>query len=321
MRQRSNAISRRALIAGSAAVGAVSLAPSRPALAQAPSGVHMAGVHTFKVGVAEVTVLSDGALTLPVNVMLPGRETAEIETVFAKAGQAFSGLNSQINVAVIKFGAEVILVDTGGGPDFMPTLGKLGDRMQAAGFAPEAVTKVIITHGHPDHLWGVIDPLGGGTLFEKAQHLMPIVEFDFWIQSDVDARVPEAFRGMAVGTHRRLKSIAERIKPVASGSEIVSGIQFVDTSGHTPGHVSVLLRSGTEQLLIGSDALTQSVISFAAPDWRWGPDMDHDKAAASRRRILDQLATDRIRLLGYHLPWPGLGHVERRDGAFRFVAV
>ena len=309
------------MIAGAAAVAAASLMPVRPARAQAPSGVHrIGGVHRIKIGAAEITVLSDGELTWPVNVMLPGRETAEIEAAFTRAGQKFAGLNSQINVAVIKLGAEVILVDTGGGPDFMPTLGKLGDRMQAAGIEPETITKVIITHGHPDHLWGVIDPLGGGTLFEKAQHLMPIVEFDFWMQSDVDARVPEAFRGMAVGTHRRLKSIAERITPIASNAEIMPGVQIVDTSGHTPGHVSVLLRSGAEQLLIGSDILTQSVISFAAPDWRWGPDMDHDKSAAARRRILDQLATDRVRLLGYHLPWPGLGHVERKDQAFRFVA-
>jgi glyoxylase-like metal-dependent hydrolase (beta-lactamase superfamily II) len=95
---------------------------------------------------------------------------------------------------------------------------------------------------------------------------------------------------------------------------------LVDTPGHTPGHVSVLITSGTERLLVGGDVLTQSIISFQKPDWPWGPDMDADRAVTSRKRTLDMLATDRIPLLGYHLPWPGRGRVERNVGAYRFVS-
>ena len=252
--------------------------------------------------------------------MLPGREPAEIDAVFKSAGQTFAGVQSQINVAIVRTATETILVDAGGGPDFLPTLGKLQGHMEAAGLPPETVTKVILTHAHPDHLWGIIDPLTNDTMFEKAEHVMTAIERDFWLQADVDTRVAEAFRGMAAGTHRRLKMIAARIKAAKAGDEVAPGVQLVDTGGHTPGHVSVLVRSGNEQLLIGSDVLTQSVVSFAQPDWRWGPDMDSDRAVASRRRILDQLATDRTRLLGYHLPWPGLGYVERKDTAYRFVA-
>jgi glyoxylase-like metal-dependent hydrolase (beta-lactamase superfamily II) len=104
------------------------------------------------------------------------------------------------------------------------------------------------------------------------------------------------------------------------GDEIAPGVTLIDTAGHTPGHVSVLLNSGGNQLLIGGDVLNQSVVSFAKPDWRWGADMDPELAIAARKRTLDMLATDRISLLGYHLPWPGLGRVERKDTAFRFIA-
>ena len=312
--------SRRALLAG--AVGAASALAigiaARPSRAQsgAPSGN---ASRTFSVGAANVTVISDGSMELPIGLMLAGRERSEIDSLFRQAGQTFTGLHAEINVAVVRIGSEVILIDTGGGPDFMPTLGKLAANMEAAGVKPEAVTKVVLTHAHPDHLWGVIDPFGTGTMYEAAQHFMAATEFDFWMRPDVDTRVPDALRGIAAGTHRRLKSIADRVKPVAPGSEIVPGLQIVDTGGHTPGHVSVLLHSGTEQLLIGGDVLTQPVVSFAAPDWKWGADMDSDKASASRRRILDQLATDRIVLLGYHLPWPGLGRVERSGTAYRYV--
>ena len=307
-------ITRRAVMtaAGGALVAAgLGLGSTRARAQSAP--------HVFKVGTAEVTVFSDGAWDVPPSFVMAGRPIAEIEALFKSAGQTFTGLRSQVNVTVVKLGAEVILIDTGGGPDFMPTLGKLPERLDAAGVKPETITKVIFTHAHADHLWGVIDPLTNDTMFEKAEHLMTAAERDYWLQEDVATRLPDAFKSMGIGTQRRLKTIASRLKTMATGSEIVPGLQVVDTSGHTPGHVSVLLRSGGDQLLIGSDVLTQHVVSFAAPDWRWGPDMDPEKAIAARRRTLDHLATDRVRLLGYHLPWPGLGRVERAGTAFRFV--
>jgi glyoxylase-like metal-dependent hydrolase (beta-lactamase superfamily II) len=298
-----------AAVAGSAVVGGGRLG-AQPASA----------VHRFAVGAAKVTVVSDGYMELPPAIMLPDRPRADIDALFKDAGQSYAGLVSQINVAIVDIDGERVLVDAGSGADFVPTMGKLAERLEAAGIGVDTITRVVFTHAHVDHLGGVIDPFGGGTIFEKASHTMSGAELDWWLQPDVDTRVSENFRGMALGTHRRLKIVADRIARVAPGAEIVPGVQLVDTAGHTPGHVSVLVRSATEQLLIGGDVLTQHVVSFAAPDWRWGPDMDPAKAAAARRRTLDMLATDRTRLLGYHLPWPGVGRVERQGTAWRFVA-
>lgn len=308
-------VSRRALLAGGAALtGAVITGiGSVPALAQSQA-------HRLKVGDAEVIVLSDGIMDQPTALMMPGRETAEIAATFKAAGAEFAGLTAQLNVAVVRVGTETILIDAGGGTEFLPSLGKLEAQLTAAGITPDAITRVIFTHAHPDHFWGLVDPLTGDSAYEKAVHVMAGAERDFWLQADVETRVPEAFKGMAAGTHRRLKAVAARVTTARPGDEVVPGLQLVDTGGHTPGHVSVLLRSGGEQLLIGGDVLTQSVISFARPEWRWGPDLDSDRAVASRRRILDQLATDRVRLLGYHLPWPGVGRVERAGTAYRYVA-
>lgn len=307
---------RRDMLRGSVALAAtVSLRP-RSGLAQPAT----TGVHRLKVGAVAITVLSDGSMELPTSQFLPGRDAAAIAEAFQKQGRTFAGLRAEVNVAVLEIGNEVILIDTGGGTEFMPTLGKLSERMDAAGFKPEAITRVVFTHAHPDHLWGTADPLGEETLFVNAEHLMTVAERDYWLQEDVTTLVAEQFRGMAAGTHRRLKALAERLHTTNAGVEIVSGVQLVDTSGHTPGHVSVLVHSGSEQLLIGGDVLVHDVISFTEPGWQWGTDMDAEKAAASRRRTLDQLAAEHTRLLGYHLPWPGLGHVERHGRAYRFVA-
>lgn len=280
-----------------------------------------AAAHKIGVGSFEVNILSDGTLLLPTSVALPGRDTGEVDALFAQAGLPAGGIIAQVNVAVVKTPDALILIDTGGGGDFMPGVGKLADALEGAGFAADAFTHVIFTHAHADHLWGVIDPFDGGTRFPNARHIMSVAEFGYWTKPGREADVPDLFKPMALGTARRLTAITERIEQRKSGDEIVPGVQLVDTAGHTPGHISVRLQSGNEQLLVGGDALSHALVSFSNPGWRWGSDMDAGQAITTRLRLLDQLASEKMILLGYHLPWPGLGRVERRDKHFRFVPV
>lgn len=302
-------LTRRTVLTGLGGVAATSLLPQRARAS--------AGSHQFKLGAFEVTILSDGTFNLPVSFVLPGRGGDEIAQ--ALGGPPGDMITVQVNVTVVRTPDALLLIDTGGG-DFTPTIGQLADRLEAAGVAPEAVTHVVFTHAHGDHLWGVIDPLEGGTRFPKAKHVITAAERDFWTKPGVENAVPEALQRIAVGSSRRLGIIADRIETRRPGEEVVPGVALIDTSGHSPGHVSVHLKSGSDQLVVGGDALTHPVISFERADWRWGSDMDGDKGIATRKRLLDLLATDRIPLLGYHLPWPGLGRVERKDNAYRFVA-
>lgn len=301
-------LSRRQIMAGAAALGASGLGlPDRLAAQAAP--------HRFKVGAAEVTVLSDGALTAAWSFVLPGRPQPEI----AAAGQPQPEFRLQYNVTLVKFGNELILVDAGSGPDFAPARGKLADNLEKAGIKPEAITRVVFTHAHPDHLWGVMDPLDGGSQFPKARLHMPAAELDFWLKPGIEAQVPESVRGSAAGTQRRLKELGAKIETMKPGAEIVPGLAVVDSAGHTPGHVCLLLTSGNDKLMIIGDALTEPVISFTRPEWRWNPDWDQDMAVASRKRLLDMLVTDKVPLVGYHLPWPGLGRVERAGAGYRLA--
>ena len=148
---------------------------------------------------------------------------------------------------------------------------------------------------------------------------MAEAEAAFWTKPDIETEVPEIFKTMAIGSARRLKALGDRVERVKPGAELVSGVQLVDTGGHTPGHMSVLVRSGSEQLLIGGDVLTNPVFSFENPSWRWGPDIEPERAIASRLKTLQMLVSEKTQILGYHLPWPGVGRVEAKDSAFRFV--
>jgi glyoxylase-like metal-dependent hydrolase (beta-lactamase superfamily II) len=285
-----------------------------------PAGLRAQGTpHKFKVGAAEVTILSDGYMTLPTGFLFPDQSPDEIEALHKANGQTFNGIRPEVNVTVIKLGSETVLIDTGGGPDFLPTLGKLPESLQAAGIAPESITRVIFTHAHQDHLWGVADALGGDTQFEKAQHVISGGERDYWIQDGIETRVSQTMQGFALGIQRRLRALADRLTIIAPGAEVMPGLALIDSGGHTPGHVSVVLRSQGQQLVIGGDALNHAIVSFAAPDWRWGSDQDKDRAIASRKRLLDQVTTERSLYVGYHLPWPGVGRVERNGTAYRFV--
>jgi glyoxylase-like metal-dependent hydrolase (beta-lactamase superfamily II) len=126
---------------------------------------------------------------------------------------------------------------------------------------------------------------------------------------------------MAIGSARILKQLESKLERRNAGDAVAPGLSYVATTGHTPGHMSVLLESNGERLLIGGDALTHAAISFARPDWRLGTDFDRDQAVDTRRRLLGQLASERLPLIGFHLPSPGLGVVERSGAAYRFVPV
>jgi glyoxylase-like metal-dependent hydrolase (beta-lactamase superfamily II) len=311
---RPSGISRRTFL--QAGLG-IALTPdlARPSAAQSTG---QAQLHRFAIGSAEVTVMSDGELELPVRFVLPDRHSADVDGLLG-LGASRGSIKAAVNVALVRQGGSVILVDTGGGTDFMPGLGKLGDRLALAGVAPDEITHVVFTHGHADHLWGTLDLLTGDTMFEQARHVMTAAERDYWLQPDIEMQLPDAFRNMAVGTQRRLKSISARFETIRAGAEVVPGVTLLDTAGHTPGHVSVRVESGRQQLVIGGDALAHPKVSFSAPEWRWGPDMDADRAAAARRKLLDMLAADKSLLLGYHLPWPGIGRVERSGTVFRYM--
>ncbi|MEZ5856025.1 MAG: MBL fold metallo-hydrolase [Hyphomicrobiaceae bacterium] len=306
-------LTRRALMKGALGASAVLAADATTCLvAQTKS-------HTTKIGSMELTVLSDGIFSLPTSIMLPGQSQASLEPLLTPPSTV-AALVVQTNVVLIRSGKTLALIDTGAGADFMPTLGRLADALDAMSIAADAITHVIFTHAHADHLWGVMDPFGDGSRWPKARHVMMGIERDHWLKAGIETQVPDHMKGMAIGIQRRLKSLGDTISTVKDGEEIASGMAFMATPGHTPGHASIKVRSGSEEMIIGGDALTHATISFANPGWQWGSDSDWQLATKTRAKLLDQLASSKARLLGYHLPWPGIGHVEAHQGAYRFVA-
>jgi len=274
--------------------------------------------YSFKHGAYEVTVVSDGHLVLPVSFLAPNAPPVERAALLAAAGQTAEQYNSPTNVTLIRAGADLILVDMGSGDRFMPSAGKLWDNLKAAGIDKAKITKVIFTHGHPDHLWGTVDELDDLAI-PNASFYVASAEWDFWHGDNATRGLPPERAGFVTGARRNYAAIKDRVTMFKPGDEVVSGIKIVATLGHTQGHVALELAGGGG-LIIGGDALTHPLISFRHPEWR--PTADHvpDQAAQTRARLLDRLASDRSKLIGFHLPYPGVGVVERKDSAYRFVS-
>lgn len=225
----------------------------------------------------------------------------------------------QAHVVLVNTGDRRVLIDAGEGGSRQPTTGRLAASLQAAGIEPTAVDIVVLTHAHPDHLWGAVDTKAGTMRFPNARYVISDREWDYWSDPERHGPFPERFRGMIPGTQAAFRLIADRTTRIKPGTDIVSGIATVESRGHTPGHMSVQLSSGGEQALVVGDAITQVLISFRHPEWRPGYDGEMDQAVVTRRRLLDQAATDRILVLGYHFPFPGVGNVARDGAAYRWV--
>jgi glyoxylase-like metal-dependent hydrolase (beta-lactamase superfamily II) len=307
---------RREMIAGSLATAVATSAFGLAAPACANSGK---GIHTLAFGDLQITILSDGTFDMPTRLLDRNTEPAAIESALDGKLSTPGQVQYGINIVLVRSGAELVLIDAGAGGTWEPTAGKLADRLTAAVIDPASITKVVLTHGHPDHLWGLVDEFDDSSRFARAQHIMPAPELDYWRRVSTET-LPERVQGAAAGAKRVISTIDERLAAARPDAEIAPGIAYLPTPGHTPGHCSVRISSGSNTLIVTADTLFHPHLSFAHPDWQPVSDMDGAEAVASRRRLLDMAATDRILLAAYHIPFPGLGRVERHDAAYRWLS-
>ena len=300
------ALSRRTLLASAAAGLAASALPA------------IAAPTTFKHGAFDVTVVSDGHLELPVEFLATDAPEKERDAVFKESGISGPQYNIPTNVTLLKRGDDLVLIDMGSGGRFMPTAGKLWANLEAAGIDKAKIKHVIFTHGHPDHLWGAVDEFDDLQIPDATFHV-GANEWNFWEGDNALRSIVPERAGFVTGARRNYAAIKDRIKTMKPGDEVLPGVHVLDTPGHTQGHVSLALPGG-DGLIIGGDVLTHPIISFRHPEWRPATDHVPEQAVETRKKFLDRLASERSALIGFHLPYPGRGMVERKDGAYRFVA-
>ncbi len=281
------------------------------------SGMRMAWSQALSTGSAELTLLHDGSISLPLSFFFPDAPQDELHRMLVENGLPTDALQTDLNVTLVRLGHRLVIFDAGSGPNFMPTTGKLAESLAAAGVDPGSVTDVVITHAHPDHIWGLTDEFDE-LLFANAAHHIGQKEWDFWSSPEALGKLPESRHSFVAGAQRRFAALDGKVRFLKDGDEVLPGIEAMSTPGHTPGHMSFMIH-GSEPVLVVGDAISSSVLSFARPAWPMASDQDPDDAVKTRVALLDRLATDRARAIGYHFPHPGAGFVERRNDAFVYV--
>ncbi|WP_105403755.1 MULTISPECIES: MBL fold metallo-hydrolase [Neorhizobium] len=282
-----------------------------------------AGHYRFRVGDISATVLSDGLIGGPPRVYASNAPEAELQEVLKRAFLPLDRLTLNLNTLLIETNRRRILLEAGAGQTMGPQGGRIFENLAAIGLRPEDIDVVVVSHTHPDHV-GNLRTADGGKAFPRAAIFAPRADWDFFVRNDPDLSympVPEDFRrNFAAAIKRSVEPVTNGIELYEAGAEIVPGLTTLPAFGHTPGMANFLVQSGGDQLLLTADLAYHPIVNVDRP-WTPGPDRDKDTALASRGRIFDMAAADRLLVLGFHYPFPGLGRILKTDTAYAWVPV
>jgi len=286
------------------------------------------GFYRFKIGDFQATVISDGYGPIPVGpIFAMNTSEAELAPVL-KANFMQPVIQVTNNPLVVDTGRERILVDTGFGEKIGPPFGSfpgLEENLRRAGITSESIDLVVISHCHLDHIGGLVTK-SGALAFPKAQFVFVDAEWNYWTgnryESDVSSSpMPDPFKQATIGVAREnLPPVADRCRFVKQGGEIISGVHYIAAPGHSPSHAAILFTSDREQFIHMGDIAHNPVTSLQHPDWTPVFDYDPVQAINSRKAILDRVATDGVMVMGYHFPFPAIGHVVRNGTAYHWEA-
>lgn len=271
----------------------------------------------FDLGGWTLQTISDGNLVLPADFTFGGMPADEAADLLARYNLSGEVVEPPCNLTLARNGDRLVLFDIGSGSDFMPTAGKLPDALDALGIYPEDITDLVITHGHPDHIWGLLDDFDDPFLPNAMVH-MGRTEWEYWTDPDTLESIGEARASFAIGAARRLEVIADTVALFDGAPEIVPGIAAIPTPGHTPGHMAFQIAGSAGAALILGDAVANHHVAFERPDWASGSDQDPELAAQTRLALLDRAVADNLHIVGFHLPEGGIGRVERQ-GANSYI--
>jgi glyoxylase-like metal-dependent hydrolase (beta-lactamase superfamily II) len=320
-------LSRRQALAGAAALAASPLImASAPARAAAPLADKQApSFYRYKVGDAQVNVISDGANTFPLaDTFVLNAKKDQVNAQLEKSFLPKDKMTIHFAPLVINTGGKLVVIDTGNGPGaFAATKGNVGqfaNNMAAAGIDAKNVDMVVISHFHGDHVNGLL-AADGSLAFPNAEILVPAAELKYWMDDGEMAKAANDRMKGLFASNRKLfnDGLKKKVTPYEWGKDVAPGLLAVEAVGHTPGHTSFILSSGSEKLFIQSDVTNQPALFAANPGWHLMFDQDPAQAETTRRKVYDMLVAEKMRVQGFHYPFPANGHVVKDGDGYRIV--
>ncbi|VIO74745.1 N-acyl homoserine lactonase [Bradyrhizobium ivorense] len=319
-------LTRRHALAGAAGLAAAPLLPSVSAKAAAPIADKQApSFYRYKVGDIQVTVVSDGKNVFKLeDSFVTNAKREDVNAALEKAFMPPDMMTIYFAPLVLNTGGKLVVIDTGNGATSKANSkganGLFAENFVAAGFDPKAVDMVVISHFHGDHVNGLLTA-EGTPAFPNAEVLVPATEWKFWMDDGEMSRAPA---GRMQGLFKNNRNIFEaglkkKVTPYEWGKEIAPGLTSVETVGHTPGHTSYVLSSGSAKVFIQSDVTNHPNLFAANPGWHAFFDQDAGVAEKTRRRVYDMLVAEKLQVQGFHYPFPGVGNIVKDGDGYRVV--
>lgn len=312
---------RRQFLASSAGVAALGLTGQFAFLPSAQAAdVRKKGFYSYKVGDIEVISIYDGVWQnggfggIAVDV-----SEDQVKSALSKAGLTTDYIPIEFALTVVKTGGKTIMLDAGTGGQLAPTAGlAAGGGFEAAGITPDSIDTIMISHMHPDHIFGLMEKDTNAPVFPDAEIVVSETEYDFWTDPAIIEKLPERRQGLA----KRIQATFPEWKNVTrfnGEKELAPGIRAVESFGHSPGHVSFHISSGDDELLLIGDAIIVPALFLANLDWQLSFDSDKAQATATRKSIVEKAIADNMTIGGYHFGFPNAGKIEKDSADHVFV--
>lgn len=291
------------------------------AMASAPMAHSAApGYYRFMLGNFEVTALSDGTVALPVDKLLQGIKSSNVDKLLAEDFES-SPVQTSINAFLINTGKKLVLIDTGAGNLFGPTLGNMLKNLKASGYQPDQVDDILLTHMHPDHLGGLLT--NGQIAFPHATVWVNKKDADYWLNPANVAGAKKNLQGFFKGAIASIKPYREagHFKTFTGQQSLLPGIRTEPELGHTPGHSGYLVTSNGKSLLVWGDIIHVQAVQFRHPSVTIVYDSNPNQARATRLKVLANVAKHKILVAAAHIAFPGVGHVVKAGHGYRWIPV
>jgi len=313
-------LTRRSVLAGTAAVATTALGAG-PSFAAAPlAGKQAPAFYRYKIGSYELTAIHDGVWMRDIDdKFVKNAPWAAVQKAMSDGGMTPGKLAIPFTTLVVNTGSKLVVIDTATGGQLTPTAGLFGANLAAAGIDPKDVDIVLISHFHPDHING-IKTKEGAIVFPNAEIKVPAAEWAYWMDDSNMAKQPEAARPGWLNVRRIFGDIAAKVAKFEGDKEVAPGITSIAAPGHTPGHTVFAIASGNQSMLCLSDTTNNPLLFARNPDWQAAFDTDGALAAETRKKLLERAVVDKMLVQGYHFPFPASGHIIK-TGAFNYDLV
>jgi glyoxylase-like metal-dependent hydrolase (beta-lactamase superfamily II) len=280
------------------------------------------GFRRMKVGDAEVIALNDGIARRPLGEeFVRNAPLAEVRSMLASQGLPTDHIDIPFNAFLVVNAGRRVLMDAGFADNGGPTTGRLLANLAAAGFKPEDIDTVLITHYHGDHIQG-LRRKDGSLVYPNARVMVPEPEHAFWMDDAVMNARPENQRGGFMVARRVFAQMpAERLVRFAPGSEVAPGIRSVAAHGHTPGHTLFEVQSAGQSFVYVGDLTNVPALFARNPDWAVTFDMDAEAARKTRREVFQRIVQNNAMVGGFHFPFPAFGRMAAMGNGYAFQPV